>query len=116
MTRITKRQLQTIIREELMAESLSKSVQDLLNRDYEKASHDTSYPYGRNRGDVRSTTVYARKDGQPVPEQDLKLLQDRDADVRERGGSMAALSGIYTTTLSQDGMSLVVKYYRHTAG
>ena len=114
--KVTKQQLQSIIREELMIESLSKSVQDLLGRDYEKASEDTRYPYGRNRGDVRSTTVYSRKDGQPVPGTDLELLQARDAEIRKRGGSMAALAGVYTTTLSQDGLSLVVKYYRHTAG
>ncbi|MAG26703.1 hypothetical protein CMI47_14270 [Candidatus Pacearchaeota archaeon] len=114
--KITKRQLRRIIRESVMTESLSQSVKDLLDRDYEQISDNTSYPYGRNRGDVRSTTIYGRTDGQPVPEADLKLLKDRDADVRERGGPMAALSGTYTTTLSQDGMSLVVNYYRHTAG
>mgnify|MGYP001288776247 CR=1 FL=1 len=95
---------------------MSKEVYELLNNDYEKSSNNTSYPYGRSRGDVRRTTVYVRKDGKSVPEQDLKLLQDRDAEIIKRGGSMAALGGVYTTTLSQDGMSLVVKYYRHTAG
>ncbi len=114
--RINEAQIRKIIREELMSESLSQSVRDLLDRDYEKASEDTRYPYGRNRGDVRSTTVYTRHDGQPVPDADLKLLQARDAEIRERGGSMAALSGVYTTTTSQDGLSLIVKYYRHTAG
>tara|TARA_Y100001938_G_C7987634_1_gene377759 strand:- start:498 stop:845 length:348 start_codon:yes stop_codon:yes gene_type:complete len=114
--KITKRQLRRIIREEVLKESLDQSVSTLLDKDYEIVDQDTKYPYGRNRGDVRSTTVYSRKDGQPVPEDDLKLLQARDKDVRDRGGMMAALSGVYTSTVSPDGNSLIVKYYRHTAG
>ena len=114
--KVTKRQLRQIIKEEVLKESLAQNVRDLLDQDYEIANTDTKYPYGRNRGDVRSTTVYSRKDGQPVPPEDLKLLQDRDQDILDRGGPMAALMGVYTSTLSPDGNSLIVKYYKHTAG
>lgn len=89
---------------------------DLLQKEYDVISDDTSYPYGRYRGDQRRKTVYARKDGQPVSDEDLKVLQDFDAARRKEGGSMAALSGIFTTTRSKDGMQLIVDYYIHTAG
>ena len=114
--KITRKQLRRIIKESILKESLSKNVEDLLNRDYDIVDEDVRYPYGRNRGDVKSKTVYARKDGQSVPPEDLKLLQARDRDLEERGGMMAALMGVYTTTLSSDGNSLIVKYYKHTAG
>lgn len=114
--KIKKRQLRKIIREALMTESAGDQVKALLDSAYDVESDDTKYPYGRNRGDVRRTTTYVRKDGQPVPPEDIKLLQDRDAEVKKRGGSMAALSGIYTSKVSDDGMKLSVEYYRHTAG
>ena len=114
--KIKKSQLRRIIREEVLRESLAQSVRDLLGRDYEVVDEKTKYPYGRNRGDVRRTTVYSRRDGQPVPEEDLSLLQSRDAEIRERHGSWAALAGVYTTTLSPDGNTLIVKYSKHTAG
>ena len=114
--KITRRQLREIIKESILKESLSQNVKDLLDRDYKIVDENTSYPYGRNRGDVRRTTVYARKDGELVPSEDLKLIQDRDEEIRIRGGAMAALGGVYTTTLSSDGYSLIVKYYKHTAG
>ena len=99
-----------------MTESISNQVKDLLDRDYSVESDETRYPYGRNRGDVRRTMRFVRKDGNPVPPEDIALLQARDAEVRKRGGSMAALSGIYTSKVSDDGMTLNVQYYRHTAG
>ena len=116
---VVHKQLRKIIREAIMAESgidANKRAVELLNRDYDVISDDTSYPYGRYRGDVRQKTVYARKDRQPVPEADINLLKTRDAKVREAGGSMAALAGIYTSKLSDDGMQIIVDYYRHTAG
>lgn len=116
---VVHKQLRKIIREAIMAESgidANKRAVELLNRDYNVISDDTSYPYGRYRGDVRQKTVYARKDRQPVPEADINLLKTRDAKVREAGGSMAALAGIYTSKLSDDGMQIIVDYYRHTAG
>ncbi len=117
--KITRRQLRKIIKEAVMTESgvdANKRAIELLSRDYEVVSDDTSYPYGRYRGDVRKRTVYARRDGQPVPEADINLLKTRDAKVREDGGPMAALAGIYTSSLSDDGSQIVVDYYRHTAG
>tara|TARA_Y100000389_G_C16997060_1_gene287713 strand:- start:115 stop:462 length:348 start_codon:yes stop_codon:yes gene_type:complete len=114
--RITKQQLRKMIKESLMLENSSKLAKELLDRDYEIVTQDTRYPYGRNRGDVRSQVVYARKDGQPVPESDITLMKDRDAEVRKEGGSWAALAGVYTSKLSSDGLSIVVDYYRHTAG
>ena len=114
--KIKNTQLRSIIREALMLESASDQVRALLDRDYEKSFEDTRYPYGRNRGDVRRTERYVRKDGQPVPPEDFELLKARDAEVRKAGGSMAALSGVYTTKLSDDGLTLDVQYYRHTAG
>lgn len=113
------RRLRKIIKETVIAEGsmdANKQVFQLLSRDYDVVSDDTRYPYGRYRGDVRQKIVYARKDGQPVPEADINLLKDRDAAVREEGGSMAALAGIYTSKLSDDGMQIIVDYYRHTAG
>lgn len=114
--RITKKALNQIIREEVLKESLTQSVKDLLTRDYEVVDEKTRYPYGPNRGDVRRTTIYSRKDGKPVPQEDLNLLQSRDAEIREKHGAWAALSGVYTTTLSSDSTSLIVKYHRHTSG
>lgn len=118
--KLTERQIRKIIRKELLKEMNSKALNairvDLLQKEYDVLSDDTSYPYGRYRGDVKRKTVYARKDGQPVSDEDLKVLQDFDTARRKEGGSMAALSGIFTTKRSQDGMQLHVDYYRHTAG
>ena len=115
--KITKKQLRRIIRESLTeSSSLRDARQKLLDSQYEVESTDTKYPYGRNRGDVKSTTVYKRKDGLPVPESDLQLLKNHDDEDRKSKGGMAALAGITSTSLSSDGMGLVVKYYRHTAG
>jgi hypothetical protein len=118
--KLTERQLRKVVRKELLKEMNSKELgavrTSLLEREYDVLSDDTSYPYGRYRGDVKRKTVYARKDGQPVSDEDLKVLQDFDAARRKEGGSMAALSGIFTTKRSQDGMQLHVDYYRHTAG
>ena len=98
--KVTRKQLRSIIKESLMLENSSKLAKELLDRDYEVVTKDTQYPYGRNRGDVRSKVVYARKDGQPVPDSDIALMKDRDAEVRKEGGSWAALAGIYTSKLS----------------
>ena len=119
LMKISKRQLRRIIRESILTESLQglrKQRGDLLNNDYEQVTSDTQYPYGRNRGDVRSTTAYKRLDGQPIPQEDISLLQHHDDAEREEGGPMAALGGIHTTTVSDDGMTLQISYYKHTAG
>ena len=109
-----------IIKEEisnlLIQESSSKEIQDLLEKDYEKVSDDTSYPYGRSRGEIRRTTVYKRKDGEAIPDQDLKMIQDYESDFLQKYGSFAAFHGVSETTKSEDGMSLIVKYSKASAG
>ncbi len=118
--KLTERQLRKVIRKELLKEMSSKELGnirgELLNSQYDIISDNESYPYGRYRGDVKRKTVYVRKDGQPVSDEDLKVLQDYDAARKKEGGGMAALSGIFTTKRSDDGMQLHVDYYRHTAG
>ena len=115
--RILKSSLRKIIREALdigARWSLQKEMTAMLERDYDKVDENTRYPYGRNRGDVRSTTKYTRKDGQPIQPEDIvlfeKLKSEQDKD------SWAALSGVYWHELEDDNMTLVVKYYRHTSG
>tara|TARA_B100000131_G_C18078411_1_gene597276 strand:- start:151 stop:540 length:390 start_codon:yes stop_codon:yes gene_type:complete len=128
--RITRRQLRKIIREAFWAdlptprlseddeiettESPSKIRKDLLEREYEHVDGSVSYPFGRNRGDIRKTDIYQRKDGKPIPEEDLLVFKALETD--ERKHSMAALMGIHTHTVDSDGVTLRVKYYRHTAG
>ena len=117
--KITKSRVRELISEAVLKESLQMMRQkraDLLKDQYEEVSSDARYPYGRNRGDVRRTTVYKRKDGQPVPDADFQMLKDHDKQERIEGGSMAALGGINTTTLSDDGLTMTIEYYRHTAG
>ena len=118
--KLTKKQLRKIIKEEisnlLIQESSFKEVQDLLNRDYDKVSEDTTYPYRRSRGDVRRTTVYKRKDGEAIPDEDLKMIQGYESDFLEKYGSFAGFRGVYETTKSEDGMSLIVKYSKTSAG
>ena len=86
----------------------------LLANDYVVVSDKTSYPYGRHRGDVSSKTVYKRKDGNDIPESDIEVLKTRDSESANR--DMAALCGIYTTSLSEDQQTVTVSYYQHTAG
>ena len=117
--KIKKSKVRELIKEAVLKESFQAMRQqraDLLKNQYEEVSSDTRYPYGKNRGDVRRTTVYKRKDGQPVPDADFQMLKDHDKQERIEGGMMAALSGINTTTVSDDGLTLTIKYYRHTAG
>tara|TARA_B100001094_G_C18071333_1_gene740179 strand:- start:164 stop:520 length:357 start_codon:yes stop_codon:yes gene_type:complete len=117
--KISKSRIRKLIKEAVLKESMQALAQqraDLLKSQYEKVSSDVSYPYGRYRGDVRRTTVYKRNDGQPIPDADFQLLKDHDKQERIDGGSMAALGGINTTTVSDDGLTMTVKYYKHTAG
>ena len=118
--KLTERQLRKVIRKELLKEMSSKVLGDirgeLLNSQYDVVSDNETYPYGRYRGDKRRKTIYARKDGQPVSDEDLKVLQDYDAARKKEGGGMAALSGIFSTKRSDDGMQLVVDFYIHTPG
>ena len=86
----------------------------LLANDYVVIADKTRYPYGRQRGDVSSRTIYKRKDDTVVTDTDLEVLKKRDMDSSSK--PMAALSGIYTTSLSEDQKTVTVSYYRHTAG
>ena len=118
--KLTKKQLEKIIKEEinnlLIQESSSKEIEDLLKRDYEQVSEETSYPYGRNRGDIRRTTVYKRKDGEAIPDRDLEMIQDYESDFLKKYGSFAGFRGVSKTKKSGDGMLLVVKYSKASAG
>ncbi len=114
--KITKGQLKKIVRKSILSESAKVMAKDMLDSDYQVVSDDTSYPYGRYRGDVKRVIVYSRKDGQTIPARDLELLKARDVQVRKEGGSMPALAGLYSTRVSNDGMSIIVTYTRHTAG
>ena len=117
--KLSERKLRSIVRKSILTENLSalrSEKRDLLDRDYVVVDEDTRYPYGRNRGDVRRTTVYKRVDDQPIPSSDLSLLQKHDDEERRAGGPMAALGGVHTTSVSDDGMQLNIKYYKHTAG
>jgi len=111
--RTSEKQLRKIIREALMTESASEQAKALLDSEYTIASEKNAPGIRR---DTNRITTYTRNDGQPVPPEDLKLLQDRDDEVRKKGGGMARLMGVYTSSISQDGNSLVVKYHRTTAG
>ena len=86
----------------------------LLANDYVVVSDKTSYPYGRHRGDVSSKTLYKRKDDTAVTDADMEVLKNRDIASSSR--PMAALCGIYTTSLSEDQQTVTVSYYQHTAG
>ena len=118
---ITRGNLRTLIRE-MLAENvdykrvgqLKTDLRNMLEKDFDVADRNVRYPYGRNRGDVRSTTRYTRKDGRPVTPSDTRVFDDlTDA---QKGDYMAPLSGVYSYEIDDDGMTLVVKYYQHTAG
>lgn len=96
-----------------MTESASEQAKALLDSEY---TIESEKDVPGIRRDTNRTTVYTRNDGQPIPPEDLKLLQDRDAEVRKKGGGMARLMGVYTSSMSPDGSSLIVKYHRTTAG
>tara|TARA_R100000808_G_scaffold24984_2_gene60200 strand:+ start:3743 stop:4087 length:345 start_codon:yes stop_codon:yes gene_type:complete len=111
---ITIPQLRGIIKEALLQENIWSQHRDLLDQHYETVgSGSVSYPYGRNRGDVRSTQVYVRKDGQPIPQGDVDVFNN--LEIQQKKDPYAALSGVYTHTVTDDGMSVKVDYYRHTA-
>lgn len=110
--KITRRQIRRIIAEASLGD-LQNQRRELLSTSYEQFDRKNLPTHSR---DTKHRTRYARKDGAPVPPEDLELLQMHDDSVREAGGAYAALGGVYTTSLSEDGMLLVVQYYRHTAG
>lgn len=115
--RILKSNLRKIIREALDSEvrwSLQKEMTAMLESDYDKVNSNTRYPYGRNRGDVRSSTIYTRKDGQPVQPGDIAIFTQLSDE--QKKDSYAALSGVFMHKVSEDGMTLTVNYSKHTAG
>ena len=102
-----------VIGEADMTTSIRTQRRELIEREYEKVDSSVRYPYGRHRGDVRSTLAYVRKDKKPVPPEDLKIF--RDLEDEQRKDAYAALGGIFTHSVSDDGMTLNVKYYKHTS-
>ena len=94
--------------------SAYQAAETLLANDYVIVSDKTSYPYGRHRGDISIKTVYKRKDGTVATDADMEVLKNRD--IASSNKPMAALSGIYTTSISEDLQTVTVSYYRHTAG
>jgi hypothetical protein len=44
------------------------------------------------------------------------MIQDYESDFLKKYGSSAGFVGIYETTKSDDGMSLIVKYSKTSAG
>lgn len=119
--KITRGNLRTLIREMLQETvnyervgQLKTDLVNMLEKDFDVVDRNVRYPYGRNRGDVRSTTYYTRKDGQPISAEDTKVFDDLTE--AQKDDYMRALSGIYSYEIKDDGMTLVVKYYEHTAG
>jgi len=92
-----------------LVENAASARQRLLDSEYTQDSSTVSHPYGRHRGDVRSNLVYKRKDGEPISDRDLAVLKAVEENNHPLGG-------MYTHSLSDDGMSVNVSYYKHTAG
>lgn len=110
--KITKRQLRSIVMESILLENSwekMKKRSDILKNQYDEVDRNVSYPYGKNRGDVRANYSYVRKDGQPIPDSDLQFFTSIEEENHP-------LMGMYTHTVSDDGMTLRVNYYKHTAG
>jgi len=99
--------------EPLVTENIRVQHRELIADKYEKVDSSIRYPYGRHRGDVRGSTDYKRKDGSLVPAEDLAVFQALESE--QRKDPMAALGGIYTHSVSDDGMILNAKYYKHTS-
>ena len=118
---ITRGNLRSLIREMLTEKvdyervgQIKTDLRKMLEKDFDITDQQVRTPYGRNRGDIRRTTHYTRKDGQPISTQDTRIFDDlTDA---QKGDYMAPLSGVYSYEIKDDGMTLVVKYYEHTAG
>ena len=108
--KITRRQLRRIIRESIAPSvNVYDARRQLMKQFTQLGDGQTSYPYGRYRGDVRSTNTYVRKDGRPISDEDMAILTAVEEHNHPLGGS-------YTHTRSQDFMSVRVKYYKHTSG
>ena len=115
--KVSEYKLRKVIRETLdrsLRWNLQQDMRDMLKNDYDKVDSNKSYPYGRNRGDVRSSTIYTRKDGQPVQPGDIAIFTQLSDE--QKKDSYAALSGVFMHKVSEDGMTLTVNYSKHTAG
>ena len=97
-----------------MNEDLTKQLVSTLSSSYNVIDEDERYPYGRNRGDIKRTTTYVRKDGQPVTPEDIAIFTAKEKE--QSKDSMAGLIGTYDHEVSADGMTLTMYYNRHTAG
>lgn len=97
-----------------MNENVGRQLGDTLKNNYDVVNKDESFPFGRNRGDVKRTTTYVRKDGKPVPPEDIAIFVAKEKE--QSKDAMSALMGQYKHEVSPDGMTLTMKYYRHTAG
>ena len=105
-------EMRKIIREELkmLAENAQEARRKLIDNEYTVSRPGSvSYPYGRNRGDVRSRQTISRSDGQPVSPEDMAIFKAVEADNHPLGG-------MYEHELSDDGMSVNIMYSRHTSG
>jgi hypothetical protein len=105
-------EIRKIVREELkmLAENAQSARRKLIDSEYTVTNPGkVSYPYGRNRGDVRSWQTISRSDGQPVSPEDMAIFKAVEADNHPLGG-------MHEHELSDDGMSVNIMYYRHTAG
>lgn len=98
------------------------SLQDLKSRrqqfldSLERISSDTRYPYGRNRGDVKSVTSYQKPDGSAFTQAEIQMLEDYDTLDARQHGSYAALAGTTSSALSNDSSTLTITYDKYTAG
>lgn len=92
-----------------MVENPHQLRRDFIDSELELVDSNASYPYGRNRGDVRSYQVYRRKDGQAFSDSDLEVLTAVEANNHPLGGS-------YDHKRSEDRMSVTANYYRYTSG
>lgn len=82
----------------------------------ETVSSNTDYPYGRNRGDVKSVTSYKKPDGSSFSQEEIQMMQDYDTLDARQHGAYAALAGTTSSSLSSDGLVLTVTYNKYTAG
>ena len=110
--KITRKQISKIIQETLLRESENKySVRrNFLKSQFEEVGDGfTSYPYGRYRGDVRSSRTYRKIDGTRITNKDMAILTAIEIDNHPLGG-------ITKHTLSDDGKTVEISYYKHTSG
>jgi hypothetical protein len=119
--KISRGNLRTLIREMLKENvdydrigQIKTDLRDMLAKDFDVVDRNVRHPYGRNRGDVKAKTNYTRKDGQPISPENTRIFDDLTA--AQKGDYMRALGGIYSYKISEDGMTLEVDYYQHTAG